>query len=118
MKQLPKVAALLTARNSHSARGGVGLTAIFREARRGLKRFVVYVELAELMLGRRTHLKLELVDEHNELVWDYMETEEINRLRTGAWMFYMQGAALKAGAYALYLYFNGTILDVRNLQLE
>jgi len=47
-----------------------------------------------------------------------MDVEEVNRLRTGAWLFHLDGPALPAGAYALHLYVNGIIVDVRNLLLE
>lgn len=118
MSLAPKVAAFITALGSHSARGGLGLTHIFREVRRSLKRFVVYVELAELMLGAKLNVKVELLDEQDDLVWDAMDVEEVNRLRTGAWLFHLDGPARPAGAYALHLYVNGIIVDVRNLLLE
>jgi hypothetical protein len=118
MKHEPKIGAFITALGSHSARGGLGLTHIFREGRRRLRRFVVYVELAELTLGAKLNVAVELLDEQNDLVWDAMEVSETNRLRTGAWLFHLDGPGLSAGSYALHLYVNGTIADVRNLLLE
>lgn len=113
-----KVNAVLSAHSSSREHGDVSLRRIFREARRGIRRFVVYAELSDLDRGQALTVSVEIRNAAEDLVWEPVEDSILMRQNRSEWVFWRDGPPLIRGSYAISLIVNGRLADVRLIDLE
>ncbi|MCC6575153.1 MAG: hypothetical protein IT462_15360 [Planctomycetes bacterium] len=118
LRHLFKVNAVLSAHSSSREHEEVSLRRIFRESRRGLRRFVVYVELSDLERGKPLTVSVEIRNATEELVWEPVEDSVLMRQNRSEWVFWMDGPPLIRGGYAISLIVNGRLTDLRLIDIE